>query len=94
MDELIALAIGRTMGMLHYQSGHVSFEYDQLWREDANSFPLSLSMPLAMREHSHARVDPFLWGLLPDNEQVLQRWASRYQVPISRCGVIAAKRVT
>lgn len=80
MNELIALANGRTVGTLRYQSGRVSFEYDQLWREDLNSFPLSLSMPLAMREHSHARVDPFLWGLLPDNEQVLQRWASRYQV--------------
>lgn len=80
MNELIALANSRTMGAIRYQSGRMSFEYDQLWREDANSFPLSLSMPLAMREHSHARVDPFLWGLLPDNEQVLQRWASRYQV--------------
>lgn len=80
MTDLIAIANGRTMGTLRYQSGRVSFEYDPAWREDSASFPLSLSMPLAMREHSHARVDPFLWGLLPDNEQVLQRWASRYQV--------------
>lgn len=79
-NELIAVANGRTMGTLRYQSGRVSFEYDQLWRDDINSFPLSLSMPLAMREHGHSRVDSFLWGLLPDNEQVLQRWASRYQV--------------
>ncbi len=28
----------------------------------------------------HSRVDPLLWGLLPDNEPVLQRWASRYHV--------------
>jgi len=44
------------------------------------NLPLSGDTLEAMREHSHAGVDPFLWGLLPDNEQVLQRWASRYQV--------------
>jgi serine/threonine-protein kinase HipA len=58
----------------------VSFEYDPLWRDDGNSFPLSLSMPVAMGNHDHSRVDPFLWGLLPDNDQVLRRWASRYHV--------------
>ncbi|HEX4066934.1 MAG TPA: type II toxin-antitoxin system HipA family toxin [Acidobacteriaceae bacterium] len=79
-NDLIAVANGRTMGTLRYQSGRASFEYDPLWRDDGNSFPLSLSMPLAMRDHGHSRVDSFLWGLLPDNEQVLQRWASRYQV--------------
>lgn len=79
-NDLIAVANGRTMGTLRYQSGRVSFEYDPLWRDDDSSFPLSLSMPLATRDHSHSRLDPFLWGLLPHNEQVLQRWACRYQV--------------
>jgi serine/threonine-protein kinase HipA len=29
-------------------------------------------MPLALAEHDHAKIDPFLWGLLPDNEMVLE----------------------
>ena len=28
---------------------------------------------------------PFLWGLLPDNELVLQRWAMRFGVSPSDC---------
>ncbi|MGY3033782.1 serine/threonine-protein kinase HipA [Bradyrhizobium sp. USDA 4354] len=42
--------------------------------------PLSLSMPLAAEEHGPATVQAFLWGLLPDNEQVLERWAKKFQV--------------
>jgi len=37
-------------------------------------------MPLAAREHRRAVVEAFLWGLLPDNEQVLARWAAKFQV--------------
>ncbi|WP_354213234.1 MULTISPECIES: HipA N-terminal domain-containing protein [unclassified Bradyrhizobium] len=35
--------------------------------------PLSLSMPLAAEEHGPSAVQAFLWGLLPDNEHVLER---------------------
>ena len=37
-------------------------------------------MPLAAKEHGHDVIDAFLWGLLPDNEAVLRRWGSRFQV--------------
>jgi len=37
-------------------------------------------MPLAVGEHSHEKIEAFLWGLLPDNELVLGRWAHRFQV--------------
>ena len=36
-------------------------------------------MPLALAEHSHTKIDPFLWGLLPDNEKVLDNWARKFQ---------------
>lgn len=42
--------------------------------------PLSLSMPLDRAVHDDAPVRAFLWGLLPDNDQVLQRWAHSFQV--------------
>jgi serine/threonine-protein kinase HipA len=57
-----------------------SFTYDEAWREGRSATPLSLSMPLAQRDHVDAPVRAFLWGLLPDNEQVLARWAHDYQV--------------
>jgi serine/threonine-protein kinase HipA len=37
-------------------------------------------MPLAAKEHPHGAIEPFLWGLLPDNEVVLTRWAQRFHV--------------
>jgi serine/threonine-protein kinase HipA len=37
-------------------------------------------MPLAQAEHGHAAVSAFLWGLLPDNDRVLERWARAYRV--------------
>jgi serine/threonine-protein kinase HipA len=41
---------------------------------------LSLSMPLAAAQHGHKPVEAFLWGLLPDSANVLDRWARRFQV--------------
>jgi serine/threonine-protein kinase HipA len=37
-------------------------------------------MPLPSAEHGHAKVEAFLWGLLPDNDRVLENWAKRFQV--------------
>jgi serine/threonine-protein kinase HipA len=37
-------------------------------------------MPLAARHHAAKVVEPFLWGLLPDNDAILERWARRFQV--------------
>jgi serine/threonine-protein kinase HipA len=61
-------------------AGRYSLTYDDHWRSAAGATPLSLSMPLARRIHTDAVVRPFLWGLLPDNERVLDRWARTYGV--------------
>jgi hypothetical protein len=37
-------------------------------------------MPLALAEHRNGKTDPFLWGLLPDNEIVLDHWARKFHV--------------
>src|SRR5690606_9400265 len=42
--------------------------------------PLSLSMPAITKTYDGKVVEAFLWGLLPDNEQTLARWAQRFQV--------------
>ena len=44
------------------------------------AYPLSLSMPLVVDEHEHARIEPWLWGLLPDNDAILARWGQRFHV--------------
>jgi serine/threonine-protein kinase HipA len=79
-NELVVLLDGSEVGRIHYKNGRLSLVYNQAWRTDPNSYPLSLSMPLASQEHGHARIEPFLWGLLPDNDRVLQSWGRRFQV--------------
>ncbi len=80
MTELLALLDGRIVGTVRHERGRLTFTYADSWRDAPGAYPLSLSMPLAAAEHPHAAVEPFLWGLLPDNELVLTRWAQRFQV--------------
>ncbi|UWU83279.1 HipA N-terminal domain-containing protein [Bradyrhizobium yuanmingense] len=81
MAELIALLHGAEVGRVRSDArGRLSFVYENAWRNAEVAYPLSLSMPLAAEEHGLATVQAFLWGLLPDNEQVLERWAKKFQV--------------
>jgi serine/threonine-protein kinase HipA len=61
--------------------GQLSFRYKESWRERRYATPLSLSMPMSSRDHTNAVLEPFLRGLLPDNENVLRRWGRRFAVP-------------
>ncbi len=79
-NQLIALLDGREVGTVHYRDSRLSFTYSDTWRNDPNAYPLSLSMPLGSATHGHARIEAFLWGLLPDNDRVLQSWGKRFQV--------------
>ncbi len=80
-EELIVLANGQEMGRVQCGANiKLEFTYNNAWRETANAYPLSLSMPLAAAHHEHKAIDPFLWGLLPDSENVLQKWAKDYQI--------------
>jgi serine/threonine-protein kinase HipA len=80
MSELLALLDGREVGTVLHERGRLSFVYADAWRSAPGAYPLSLSMPLAASEHPHAAIEPFLWGLLPDNEFILTRWAQRFHV--------------
>jgi serine/threonine-protein kinase HipA len=62
------------------RNGRVALTYTQAWRDAPLAFPVSLSMPLALGQHGHAVVEPFLWGLLPDNDVIIERWARRFHV--------------
>ena len=69
------------MGQVEQLSGgRLRFEYDADWRNASHALPLSISMPLTAAVHGHQRIEPFLQGLLPDNQETLRRWGRRYQV--------------
>jgi serine/threonine-protein kinase HipA len=80
-SELIALLEGKEVGRIRKDArGRIAFFYDDDWRMAQDAYPLSLSMPLGAKEHGRNVTEAFLWGLLPDNEQVLARWASKFHV--------------
>ena len=80
-NELVVLLDGNEVGRVRNDPrGRLTFVYDSTWRSLPGAYPLSLSMPLAAEQHGPAVVQAFLWGLLPDNERVLDRWAKRFQV--------------
>ena len=79
--ELAVLLGGIESGRLTQdQHGRPRFVYADSWRNLPGAYPLSLSMPLQVAEHGPATVDAYLWGLLPDNSSILQRWATRFKV--------------
>jgi serine/threonine-protein kinase HipA len=80
-SELIVLLSDREVGRVRQdQRGRLKFIYNDEWREARGSYPLSLSMPLAASEHPHDVIESFIWGLLPENELVIERWAKKLQV--------------
>jgi len=79
--ELFVLLSDRVVGRVTQDDrARFSFIYDEGWRDVRGTYPLSLSMPLAAIEHRHEAISAYVWGLLPDNELVLDRWAKRFQV--------------
>lgn len=83
-EKLYVLLNNLTMGELFRSTqGKLRFCYDEVYLRDGPNIPLSLSMPLLKREHPHERISPFLWGLLPDNDLLLERWAARFHISAS-----------
>ncbi|MFC0527933.1 type II toxin-antitoxin system HipA family toxin [Phytohabitans kaempferiae] len=75
---LVVLMNGHVAGAVRQdRNGELTFVYDDEWRVSAASTPLSVSMPLTQQAHDDS-IRPFLLGLLPDNEKVLERWARRH----------------
>ncbi len=79
--ELVVLLDAREVGRVRQdRRGRLTFTYDDGWRGAPDAYPLSLSMPLAAAEHGTGPVEAFLWGLLPDNLHILDRWGRRFRV--------------
>jgi serine/threonine-protein kinase HipA len=77
---LVVLLGGERIGTIVEEAGEFSLGYDESYRSRRQATPLSLSLPLSSPHHGDPAVRAFLWGLLPDNERVVDRWAREYQV--------------
>ena len=77
LDEGVAGTLTRLPG------GRLRFDYDDEYRQRPNATPLSVSMPTQVRSHPDSVITPWLWGLLPDNEAVLARWARDFHASAS-----------
>ncbi len=62
------------------RTGRFRFDYDNDYRKALNAIPLSLSMPLTASSHDDKSVAPYLWGLLPDNDDTLNQWGRQFGV--------------
>ncbi len=66
--------------------GRLRLTYDDSWRAMPGVWPISLSLPISRAVHTDERretdrpVEHFLWGLLPDNEETINRWAREFGV--------------
>jgi serine/threonine-protein kinase HipA len=84
MTELIVILGERIAGTLtRLGGGRLRFDYGDEYRQLPDATPLSLSMPTQVRAHADRTVTPWLWGLLPDNDAVLGRWARQFHVSAS-----------
>lgn len=81
MSELLIVIEGNLAGQIRAdKSGRLSLTYESAWRDSPQGYALSVSMPLAEITYPHKAVWPYLWNLLPENPNVLQRWGQQYHV--------------
>lgn len=77
---LSVIANQQKLGSVISKGDSLGFRYDDSWRDFRKAFPLSLSMPLVTREHPQKLIEPYLWGLLPDNQVTLDQWGKHFHV--------------
>ncbi len=83
-DELSVILDGQSIGTVQrLASGALGIRYDQGYRDDPAATALSVSMPPTQEGYSDARLTPWLWGLLPDNADVLSRWGREFGVSVA-----------
>lgn len=70
------------VGNLNYQrkTDSLSLTYTDSWKESADHFPISLSLPIHAKTHNNDTLRNFINGLLPDNPAILDSWGKRFHV--------------
>lgn len=78
---LAVLLRGHIAAELHLTAaGKLRLHYEDGYRADPAATPLSVSMPLSSAAYDDPVVTPWLWGLLPDDREVLRRWGREFSV--------------
>lgn len=81
MSELLVLIEGELAARIGVEgSGRLSLHYENTWRDSPQAYALSTAMPLSQITYPHKTVLSYLWNLLPENPNVLQRWGQQYHV--------------
>ena len=79
--ELEAHLYGKRAGVVSQtSSGRLSFTYDRDYVSGPEPTPISLSMPAIATSYTARRIQPFLEGLLPENDAVRSRWGQELGV--------------
>jgi serine/threonine-protein kinase HipA len=81
MSDSLAVLLGDQVAgtLTRLNGGRLRFDYEPRYLELDDPTPLSLSMPIEIASHADRVITPWLWGLLPDNDAVLRRWARELQ---------------
>ncbi len=83
-DSLVVVLDDAVVGTVtRLPRGRLRFDYDDGYRRRPDATPLSLSMPTVVASHGDHAITPWLWGLLPDNQAVLDRWSRQFHVSAS-----------
>jgi serine/threonine-protein kinase HipA len=81
VSELLVVIEGEVIGrLIADRAGRLSFAYEGVWLDAPRAHPLSVTLPLAKIVYPQRIVLPYLWNLLPENPNVLQRWGQQYHV--------------
>lgn len=80
MKSLSVFMNGYLVGkLIQEKSGANIFQYHPNWLNTSGARPISLSMPLRAAQYTGEVVFNFFDNLLPDNREIRERIASRYQ---------------
>lgn len=74
---------GVAIGTLRLRDGQPEITYDADYCANRAATTLSFAMPKTATSYYGQIPHSWLWGLLPDNEDVLRRWAKDYDASIS-----------
>ena len=79
--RLTAYLDGTRVGWFEQPAGGaITLEYDPVWQQRSGRIELSVSLPKSRRRHTGTAPGNYLWNLLPDNADVLERWGRRFGV--------------
>ncbi len=83
-NVLTVLLEGKPIGHLErLANGRLQLHYEEAYQQNPSSTPLSVSMQPMLALHPDAHCSPWLWGLLPDNAEVLARWGREFGVSVA-----------